>query len=257
MSSPVKALIAFCACAVITIGIVLLPRPSLEEPLTEATATDRDKAPSEFDSSATIKSDGNQNLPNRSEADSNTVTDAENEVSDPDGTATRDERIIEPSNRNAQILAENSASYSSEDDEPVLSRRVMAVIAEVQRRLIAQQIDEALNEMNALYEEYDELSPFEQSTLLNFYSNALLSLEMWEESITAFSLMREIPQLRADIDSRAILALGQLHSRIGDHEIATEYFREWLSNPHGESRTEERTERVRGFLLNAESGTAN
>ena len=109
-----------------------------------------------------------------------------------------------------------------------LSGRVFAIIEEVQGRQLEGQWDEALNEMNALYNEFEQLNPFEQVTLLNYYTNALLSLNMWPESITAFEKMLTVQELRPDIQARALLSLGQLNARFGDRQAAKTHLQTWL-----------------------------
>lgn len=132
--------------------------------------------------------------------------------------------------------------------EPKLSPYVVSVLTEVQRRQLAEQWEEALNELNALYQDYDTLSSFEQSTLLNFYSNTLLSLQMWEEAISAFTMMLTIPNLEMETNARATLALGQLHMQAGDLQTAAAYYRAWLDESNITGRTPEQIERVRGLL---------
>ncbi|MEX0963524.1 MAG: hypothetical protein WDZ52_05720 [Pseudohongiellaceae bacterium] len=155
----------------------------------------------------------------------------------------------EASRKNADT---RTVEASADQLEPRLSPQVFSVLEEVQRRQQNQQWEEALNEMNALYSRYDELSSFEQATLLNFYTNTLLPLEMWEQSISAFSLMLTIPDLRPDISSRATLSLGQLHARVGDSDTAIAYYITWLANPAGEARTQAQENRVRALLLSAQ-----
>lgn len=132
--------------------------------------------------------------------------------------------------------------------EPKLSPYVVSVLTEVQRRQLAEQWEEALNELNALYQDYDTLSSFEQSTLLNFYSNTLLSLQMWEEAISAFTMMLTIPNLEMETNARATLALGQLHTQAGDLQTAAAYYRAWLDESNITGQTPEQIERVRGLL---------
>jgi hypothetical protein len=69
--------------------------------------------------------------------------------------------------------------------------------------------------------------------------------------------MRTIADLRTDLDSRAGLALGQLHSRIGEPDVALGYYQEWLANPYEEERTAEQTRSVVQLMTEAESAIAN
>ncbi len=139
---------------------------------------------------------------------------------------------------------------ASERSAPVLSPRVFYVIEEAQRRQMADQWAEALTELNALYTDFDSLSPFEQATLLNFYTNTLIRLEMWQESISAFTLLLTVDNLRADSNSRALLALGQLHQRVDELDVAAAYYEEWLDFTRGMPGLEAQTTRVEQMLNN-------
>ncbi len=145
-------------------------------------------------------------------------------------------------------------SVSNEPGLPTLSPQVYAVIEEVQLLQQAGQWEEALNEMNALYQDFDQLTPFEQTTLLNFYTNTLYRLEMWQESISAFSLMLTIPDLRPDLNARALLALGQLHTTVGDNEAAIGYLEEWLRFTAGTQNREAQTQQVQELLASVKRG---
>lgn len=129
-----------------------------------------------------------------------------------------------------------------------MSDRVRNIIEEVQTRQLENQWEEALNEMNALYTEYESLNSFEQAVLLNFYTNTLLRLEMWQESVTAFSQMLLIDDLRPEINARALLALGQLHSRLGEDQAAVEYFENWLIFTTNMEGLEQQSQQVRQYL---------
>lgn len=129
------------------------------------------------------------------------------------------------------------------NSQPVLSDRVTRVIEEVQTRQLAGQWEEALNEMNALYTEFEDLNSFEQSTLLNFYTNTLIALRMHEESIAAFSLMLTIDELRARDRARALLSLGQLNTVLANSSAAISHYNEWLEFTEGLEEYDE--ERVR------------
>ena len=151
------------------------------------------------------------------------------------------------------------STISDEDDGevPRLSQRVYDVISEVQTRQLDDQWEEALNEMNALYAAFEELDPFEQSVLLNYYTNTLLQLQMWQESISAFSLMLNIPDLRSDMNARALMALGQLSNQVGDPAAAVTYYEEWLDFTVGMENMEEQTQRVNQLLNQAKEATSN
>lgn len=159
------------------------------------------------------------------------------EVVEPAGTATA------TNNRNASTVTE-----SPQPEPATLSPRVYNIINEVQLRQQAGQWEEALNEMNALYAELDQLTPFEQATLLNFYTNTLTRLEMWQEAITAFNLILQVPELRPDLSARALLALGQLHAREGERVEGIAYLKEWLDYTNGMDNMDALTPRVNDMI---------
>src|SRR5690606_7041453 len=113
----------------------------------------------------------------------------------------------------------------------------------------------ALDAMNALYRDFDSLNDFEKVTLLNFYTNTLLRLEMWQESITAFSQMLEVPDLRPDLGARALMALGQLHARIGEHDRAVVYYQSFLDATAGMNNMDEQRATVTRLLAEANRAT--
>ncbi len=161
---------------------------------------------------------------------------------------------ISPPTNTIAASASRSGSKSdqaspTEADTPRLSARVFDVISEVQTLQLAGQWEEGLNEMNALWRELDTLNPFEQATLLNFYTNTLARLEMWQESITAFNMILQVPDLRPDLSARALLALGQLHARVGEPTEGAAYLTEWLSYTNGMENMNALTPRVNEMLV--------
>ena len=140
---------------------------------------------------------------------------------------------------------------NTEPDTPRLSPHVFRVIDEVQQRQLDGQWEEALNEMNALYAEFDDLTPYEQMFLLNFYTNTLLQLEMWQEAISAFSMLLEVPELGPDTSARALLSLGQLHSRFGEPELAVLYLESWLDQALDTGADDDRLQNARQLLADA------
>lgn len=131
-----------------------------------------------------------------------------------------------------------------EDPTPVLSERVFNVIDEAQWLQQSGQWEESLAGLNALYSDFESMNAFEQSTLLNFYTNTLIRMEMWQESISAFTLMLTIPDLRPDINARALMALGQLHERVDETDLATSYYEEWLEYTRDMPGMEQQTARI-------------
>lgn len=146
---------------------------------------------------------------------------------------------------------EQPSRQASNFDTPLpneISPRVLAVFEETQKRMLQGQWEDALNEMNALYSEIDSLNSLEQSTLLNFYTNALLANEMFDEAITAFSMMLEIPDTPDKQRDRAILSLGQLYAAGGDKEAAIYHFEAWLERVDLEEESAERIARTEAQL---------
>ncbi len=177
-----------------------------------------------------------------------------------DDEATGPTRISSNAPVRASRASQTVQNRVSESDRPVsqvLSQRVMDVLAEVQLRQEENQWEEALNELNALYTEYESLNSFEQSSLLNFYVNTLLRLEMWEEAIGAFTLMTSIPDLRPDHNARALLSLGQLHERTGNIEESIYFYESWLNSIDDLDISQDRISRVEELLANARIKTSN
>ncbi|HDZ10368.1 hypothetical protein [Pseudohongiella sp.] len=141
----------------------------------------------------------------------------------------------------APVAGRNSTGQRLDSSEPVLSDRVFYVIQEAQQRQLEDQWEESLAELNALYSDFDSMTPFEQATLLNFYTNVLVRLEMWQESISAFSLLLTVEDLRPDINSRALMALGQLHASVDEVSTAIAYYQEWLEFTRGMTGLEAQT----------------
>lgn len=148
----------------------------------------------------------------------------------------------------------------TDSNAPRLSPQVLDVITEVQALQQAGRWEDALNEMNELYQNIDSLNPFERATLLNFYTNNLARLEMWQESITAFNMILQLPDLRPDLSARALLALGQLHARVGEGVEGVAYLTEWLNHTAEMESMEALTPRVTEMLTclkgNADDSTS-
>ncbi len=134
------------------------------------------------------------------------------------------------------------------DNAPKLSEHVFTVIEDVQTMQLEGRWEESLTQLNALYEDYDSLSNFEQTTLLNFYTNTLLRFEMWPEAIGAFSRMLVIPDLRPDIGARALMALGQLHNVVGEYGASVSYLETWQRVTSDMENMERSRERVAVLL---------
>lgn len=170
------------------------------------------------------------------------------EVANPQAQAIAGQADLASSaNTNQSVLSSDDTDESPPSpntDAPALSERVYFIIDEAQRQQLAGDWEAALLELNALYTDFDSMTPFEQSTLLNFYTNTLIRMEMWQESITAFSLLLTVDDLRPDVTARALLSLGQLHDRVDETVEAEAYYREWLVHTRDMGGLEEQTARV-------------
>lgn len=185
-----------------------------------------------------------------SHAESNSDTSL-SAINQPAEATTNNAGIPEPGSSASATSSNASTETESPQPDPtrpILSPRVYNIINEVQERQLAGQWKEAPIEMNALYAELDQLTPFEQATLLNFYTKTLTRLEMWQESITAYNLILQMPDLRPDLGARALLALGQLHVREGERVEGIAYLREWLNYTSGMENMDALTPRVNDLI---------
>ena len=167
---------------------------------------------------------GNENLQqrivrvNRREAATDSAT-----------TGDSDDAVNNAASRNGTGSATVPIPDSPTPSSPILSERVYKVIDEVQKRFTDQQIEEGLNELNALYEDYDQLNDFEKATVLNFYSNALLAYRMLPEATAVFEKLLTVDNLRDDIRERALRSLGQLNMAQEHYDQAINYFNQFLA----------------------------
>lgn len=131
------------------------------------------------------------------------------------------------SSDNSQQDAGNLPENTAPEEAPRMSQATFSVIQQVQDQQLNGEWLASLEAMNGLYNNFEQLNSLEQVTLLNFYNNALIQLEMWQEAISAFTLMLTVPDLRSDLYARTLIALGQLHSRENEPEAARAYLEEW------------------------------
>jgi len=166
-------------------------------------------------------------------------TESEPTLTGSTGSAENSSRPVERSGQSTR-----NSTQPEENPTSVLSERVFNVIDEAQWLQQSGQWEESLVGLNALYSDFESMNAFEQSTLLNFYTNTLIRLEMWQESISAFTLMLTIPDLRPDINARALMALAQLHERVDESDLAMDYYEEWLEYTRDMPGMEQQTARV-------------
>lgn len=175
--------------------------------------------------------------------DVNSLADEQRDETSPDSAA-----AAPPSSDSASTQRLASERGREEPVAPVLGEYVFAVIEDVQQKQLDGRWEESLVDLNTLYEDFDQLNSFEQTTLLNFYTNTLLRFEMWPEAIGAFSRMLTIPNLRPDLGARALMALGQLHARVGEYAASISYLRSWQDMTIGMENMERSNATVASLL---------
>ncbi len=129
---------------------------------------------------------------------------------------------------NPQQETESLSENTEPEETPRMSQATFSVTQQVQELQLNGEWLASLEAMNRLYNNFEQLNSLEQVTLLNFYTNALIQLKMWQEAISVFTLMLTVPDLRSDLNARTLIALGQLHSRENEPEAARAYLEEWL-----------------------------
>lgn len=145
---------------------------------------------------------------------------------------------------NSSIAAASSAPLSDPDTVPASTRpsaaqlggRVFEVLREVQALERAGRWPEAMAELNALYADFDELVPSEQTALLNFYVSVMMKQELYDESIVAFEQMLQVEGIDAAAETSVKLKLGHLHAQQGDPAASVRYLNEWLTESGAEER---------------------
>lgn len=144
-----------------------------------------------------------------------------------DDAVTRDNRVASDIRRRITDSLQPSPDRSSE----LLSAEVYRVISEVQKLFTDDRIPEGLAKLNALYyEKFDGLSSFEQATVLNFYTNALLAYRMLPEATAAFEKILTVDNVREDIRLRALKSLGQLSAAQDEFADAVAYLNQFLED---------------------------
>lgn len=120
----------------------------------------------------------------------------------------------------------DAADYDGSD---TLSTGVQMAISAAQDHLMNSRWEAGVNELNAIYGQYADLSHFEQRTLLGFYANALLGLRMHDEAVVLYEQLLGVPApAGGDENSRPHLVLGQLYAARDEHHAAVQHFSAWL-----------------------------
>ena len=244
-----RSLLTLCAGLSLAMGIVLwmMSKSSMNTPEQLQIMRNSEHAAQLVPESSLAQADSNE----RNQAQSQNTQSSGTEFNDTDTDGSRGDQLVSPAANNSKsVEGVTSANSRSQNDAValVLSEQVFAVIEDVQQKQMDGKWEESLVELNTLYEEFDELNSFEQTTLLNFYTNTLVRFEMWPEAIGAFSRMLTIPDLRPDIGARALLALGQLHAQEGEYAASITYLTSWQELTAGMENMERNNERVAQLL---------
>jgi len=121
-------------------------------------------------------------------------------------------------------------------DAETLSEAVFESVTEIQELLTGRRPDsedepepEAAKErLDALYEsEFADANSFEQSTILNFYTNYYLMQQDYPEALQTFEQLLEIEGLRADTRLRTLRSLGQLYAHQERWQESLDAYSEW------------------------------
>jgi hypothetical protein len=223
-----RFLLALCVSISLVISIVLwrvtAAPPATLEQLGEASGSERAAAPPQEQALALASSGGRVETQSQVEKTSRSAPLDVGTANPNDNPSSQSPDALKTPDAGARISA---ARAEEEPAAPMLSAEVFAVIEDVQQKQLDGQWDESLQVLNVLYENFDELNSFEQTTLLNFYTNTLLKFEMWPEAIGAFSRMLTVPDLRPDWGARALVALGQLHAEVGEYAASISYLTSW------------------------------
>lgn len=94
-----------------------------------------------------------------------------------------------------------------------LSPVVFDAINNIQQLMMDEQWDVALEQLNTMYEQRDQLNGFERSTMLMFYTNVLVHHQMYDEATIVYQEVVTIPETHASVRDRALRALEQLNAR--------------------------------------------
>lgn len=242
-----RLLVILCAGLALVLGIVFwtttsTPNPT-QGPVRQGSASEQQVLPNQAQSPALA--DGADRADRQFDSANSPAT-----VQCDEDSANPITAAAEQPSTSDNASSEHSTIARTQDQAavPVLSEHVIAVIEAVQKKQLDGQWEESLTDLNALYADYEKLNSFEQTTLLNFYTNTLLRFEMWQEAIGAFSRMLTIPDLRSDLGVRALMALGQLHARVGEYAASITYLTSWQIMTTGMENMEHSNARVEQLL---------
>lgn len=117
-----------------------------------------------------------------------------------------------------------------------LSPEVFAAIEEIQNYLKPEanpserDMETAKNLLDALYaDKYATANSFEQSTILNFYTNYYLYQKDYHEATRVFEQMLTIDALREDVNLRVLRSLGQLYAVSEQWQESIDAYKRWLA----------------------------
>lgn len=247
-----RLVLVLCACFALVIGLSLWLLANSPPATQEQAALQRDGEPVGGLTQVKIQTQTQTEVPAEQRGNSTeTRSSVENSAAPASGNEdSANTSGAQQAQASANLVASTTANTRTQEESaaPVLSEYVFAMIEDVQQKQLDGQWEESLIELNALYEDFDELNTFEQTILLNFYTNTLLRFEMWPEAIGAFSRMLTIPDLRPDLGARALMALGQLHAQVGEYAASITYLRSWQDMTVGMENMERSNQRVEQLL---------
>lgn len=118
-------------------------------------------------------------------------------------------------------------------DTETLSEPVFTSITQIQELMTTPDVEgedfaEAKRQLDALYDaSFEAANGFEQSTILNFYTNYYLRLRDYPMALETFEQIMTIDDLRPDIELRTLRSLGQLYAQQEQWQDSVDAFAQW------------------------------
>ena len=132
------------------------------------------------------------------------------------GANKSDSEFSQPQSSSSEIQYPNSrtAGTGGADGAGSSGREIDLVMAEVSMRLLEYQTDEALNELNALLDIFDELSDSEKADVLKGFATYFTRLNQFDDAIFFYEASLDLPNL----DTSGRLSVLQLLARFALYE---------------------------------------
>lgn len=114
-----------------------------------------------------------------------------------------------------------------------LSDPVFTAITQIQELMTTPDVEsedfaEAKRQLDALYDaSFEAANGFEQSTILNFYTNYYLRLRDYPMALETFEQIMTVDDLRPDIELRTLRSLGQLYAQQEQWQDSVDAFAQW------------------------------